>query len=28
MLKSNDVILVLGGALFGALYAAMVYFSL
>ena len=28
MLKSNDVILFLGGALFGALYAAMVYFSL
>jgi len=28
MSKSNDVILVLGGALFGALYAAMIYFSL
>jgi len=28
MSKSNDVVLVLGGALFGALYAAMIFFSL
>jgi len=28
MLKSNDAILVLGGALFGALYAVMIFLSL